>query len=282
MSPGARTDRDRDRASSGRPPTSEPGGNSIAGAAGADLLSTRLNTSRPREPSPFRFAEIAQRSRDRLRAFLGHDRGTVLPPRPTARAWRSSTTTTTASSTSISPPGRSCPLGTARQGSQPAVQEPGGQPLPGRDRGVGPRFRGLLPRHRGRRHRQRRRPGRLPLQLRRAIVLFLNNGDGTFEDISKDAGIGGFHWSTGGAFLDYDNDGDLDLYVTNYGQWKMPDDVQVCGKDVTCGPYCIPTFIKPARHSSTGTTETGRSPRSPRRPASVGPTAGVSGSSRPT
>ena len=78
-------------------------------------------------------------------------------------------------------------------------------------------------------------------------MLFLNNGDGTFNDISKIAGIGGFNWSSGGAFLDYDNDGDLDLYVTNYGQWKIPDDVQVCGKG-NVRTYCIPTSIKPARH----------------------------------
>ena len=44
-------------------------------------------------------------------------------------------------------------------------------------------------------------------------VLYLNNGNGTFRDISKSAGIDRPGWSSGGAFLDYDNDGDLDLYV---------------------------------------------------------------------
>ena len=60
-----------------------------------------------------------------------------------------------------------------------------------------------------------------------ANVLFLNNGDGTFRDISKSAGIDRPNWSSGGAFLDYDNDGDLDLYVANYGIWKLPEDDQV-------------------------------------------------------
>ncbi len=93
-------------------------------------------------------------------------------------------------------------------------------------------------------------------------ALFLNNGDGTFRDISQAAGIRGLagkdrpNWSTGGAFFDYDNDGDLDLYVTNYGQWKLPDDDQFCtdqrfkyapGQE-KIRTYCSPQSIKPARH----------------------------------
>src|SRR5260370_3531 len=59
-------------------------------------------------------------------------------------------------------------------------------------------------------------------------VLFLNNGDGTFTDISKAAGIDRPGWSSGGAFLDYDNDGDLDVYIANYGEWKYPEDDRFC------------------------------------------------------
>lgn len=49
-------------------------------------------------------------------------------------------------------------------------------------------------------------------------VLYRNNGDGTFEDVTEDAGVGGDprFWSTGCTFLDYDRDGHLDLFVTNY------------------------------------------------------------------
>jgi hypothetical protein len=47
--------------------------------------------------------------------------------------------------------------------------------------------------------------------------LFRNNGNGTFTDITKKAGVaGGNECSVGAAWLDYDNDGLLDLYVGNY------------------------------------------------------------------
>ena len=49
-------------------------------------------------------------------------------------------------------------------------------------------------------------------------VLYHNNGDGTFTDVSQKAGVAGNgkRWNTGCAFLDYDRDGHLDLFVANY------------------------------------------------------------------
>jgi enediyne biosynthesis protein E4 len=48
-------------------------------------------------------------------------------------------------------------------------------------------------------------------------VLLKNNGDGTFSDVTKRANVGGGDkCSIGGVWLDYDNDGFLDLYVGNY------------------------------------------------------------------
>jgi len=49
-------------------------------------------------------------------------------------------------------------------------------------------------------------------------VLYHNNGDGTFTDVSEKAGVAGNgkRWNTGCAFLDYDRDGYLDLFVANY------------------------------------------------------------------
>jgi hypothetical protein len=53
--------------------------------------------------------------------------------------------------------------------------------------------------------------------------LFHNEGHGKFRDVTSEAGVGGQPngWSTGGAFIDYDNDGKLDLFVCNYIQWSL-------------------------------------------------------------
>jgi hypothetical protein len=49
-------------------------------------------------------------------------------------------------------------------------------------------------------------------------VLYHNNADGTFADVSEKAGVAGkkTRWGTGCAFVDYDRDGHLDLFVANY------------------------------------------------------------------
>ncbi|MCR9211036.1 MAG: CRTAC1 family protein [bacterium] len=52
--------------------------------------------------------------------------------------------------------------------------------------------------------------------------LFRNVGEGKFEDITEMAGVGGEEdrWSTSSGWFDYDNDGDLDLFVCNYVGWS--------------------------------------------------------------
>ena len=49
-------------------------------------------------------------------------------------------------------------------------------------------------------------------------VLYRNNGNGTFTDVTVETNVGDQGYGMGCIFGDYDNDGDLDLYVTNYGQ----------------------------------------------------------------
>ena len=48
-------------------------------------------------------------------------------------------------------------------------------------------------------------------------ALYRNMGDGTFANYTRTAGVGDAGWGMGCAAADYDQDGDLDLYVTNYG-----------------------------------------------------------------
>ena len=76
-------------------------------------------------------------------------------------------------------------------------------------------------------------------------ILYRNNSDGTFTDITAAAGVAGGpgEWSTSTGFLDFDRDGDLDLYVTNYLDYRLTDN-PYCGlrKD-GYRMYCNPTIF---------------------------------------
>ena len=77
-------------------------------------------------------------------------------------------------------------------------------------------------------------------------ILYRNNGDGTFTDVTRKAGLAtsSRRWGTGCAFLDYDRDGYLDLFVSNYLVFDpktAPDPgtnpyCQYRGLAVNCGP----------------------------------------------
>ena len=67
--------------------------------------------------------------------------------------------------------------------------------------------------------------------------LFRNQADGQFLEVTREAGVGGdpADWSTCAAWVDYDNDGDLDLFVGNYVRWSREIDVEVGYKLVGIG-----------------------------------------------
>jgi hypothetical protein len=85
--------------------------------------------------------------------------------------------------------------------------------------------------------------------------LYRNNGDGTFSDVTKPAGLWNEapRWGAGCSFLDYNRDGFLDLFVSNYVDFSFehapqPGENVNChwkGVAVECGPRGLPT----GRHS---------------------------------
>jgi enediyne biosynthesis protein E4 len=234
-----------DRVQPAPPPRPQPIEDSIAGVSGVELVSTRLNTSRPQAPGPFRFAEIAKQAGIDFVHSSGMTQERYAP---------------TANGSGVAifdydndgkldlyfASGTQLPLGTARDGTNRLYKNLGNNHFQDVTGDSGLAFSGYC---HGIVVGDIDNDGDQDVFLCNygPNVLLLNNGHGTFKDISQAAGIGGFNWSTSGAFFDYDNDGDLDLYVTNYGQWKIPGDVRVCGKG-NVRTYCIPTTIKPARH----------------------------------
>jgi hypothetical protein len=79
-------------------------------------------------------------------------------------------------------------------------------------------------------------------------VLYLNNGDGTFR-AARNFGAECGSWSIAAAFLDYDADGWLDLYVSCYGHWRFDEPHPFCGDESrTVRIFCPPSMIRPARH----------------------------------
>src|SRR6266436_4296948 len=76
-------------------------------------------------------------------------------------------------------------------------------------------------------------------------ILYHNNGDGTFTDITAKAGVsdeGG--WSTSAGWFDYDKDGFLDLLVTNYIEWSPKNNLWCGERRPGYRSYCHPGNYK--------------------------------------
>ena len=84
-------------------------------------------------------------------------------------------------------------------------------------------------------------------------VLYHNNGNGTFTDMTQKAGVGHnrTRWGAGCTWLDYDRNGHLDLFVSNYLDFGLPadhkpEDGGTCtfkNVHVNCGPRGLPTGL---------------------------------------
>jgi enediyne biosynthesis protein E4 len=75
--------------------------------------------------------------------------------------------------------------------------------------------------------------------------LFKNNCDGTFTDVTRQAGVAGNgRWGSSASFVDYDRDGYLDLYVANYVDYRIEHN-QKCYASTSARDYCAPSAYKP-------------------------------------
>ncbi len=84
-------------------------------------------------------------------------------------------------------------------------------------------------------------------------ILYRNNGDGTFTDITKEAGLlsADARFGSGCTFIDYDRDGKLDLFVSNYLAFD-PKTVPRAGASSNCnsqGVFCGPRGLPYGHHS---------------------------------
>jgi hypothetical protein len=78
-----------------------------------------------------------------------------------------------------------------------------------------------------------------------ANILYHNNGDGTFTDVTAKAGVAGPRFSTSAAWGDYDGDGDLDLYVCQYADDRKDAEL-FCGDPRTGERDYCPPIMYPA------------------------------------
>src|SRR5207244_10321458 len=73
--------------------------------------------------------------------------------------------------------------------------------------------------------------------------LFRNVGNGRFIDVTAASGIANASLGTSAAWLDFDRDGNLDLFVANYVQWTPAGDLW-CSLDGQTKSYCTPESYK--------------------------------------
>jgi hypothetical protein len=92
--------------------------------------------------------------------------------------------------------------------------------------------------------------------IRGGNALFLNDGQGHFQDISKEAGVDRVSESTGAFFFDYDNDGLVDLLVCNVGKFttdeKWPDGSYIAMPDAFFGHTHAERFEHPVLYKNLG------------------------------
>jgi hypothetical protein len=77
-------------------------------------------------------------------------------------------------------------------------------------------------------------------------ILYRNQGDGTFRDVTRASGIRDTHFGSSAAFFDSDRDGRLDLLICEYVSYRLGDDGN-CLSPSGQRDYCRPDAYGPAR-----------------------------------
>ena len=73
--------------------------------------------------------------------------------------------------------------------------------------------------------------------------MYLNKGDGTFDDVTKNTATDDPRWSTSASFFDYDRDGWLDLMVVNYADFTTTNSPN-CYAPTSARDYCTPRVFR--------------------------------------
>ena len=76
-------------------------------------------------------------------------------------------------------------------------------------------------------------------------ILYRNNRDGTFTDVTRKAGLDTPGWTTSAVWFDYDNDGRLDLFVCSFVDYGAARTARAARTSWGSSYYCIPRFFKP-------------------------------------
>ncbi len=76
-------------------------------------------------------------------------------------------------------------------------------------------------------------------------ILYRNNGDGTFTDVTAKAGVAAPGWATSAVWFDYDNDGRLDLFVCRFADFSAAKNVYCGGHGPGERYYCKPNVFAP-------------------------------------
>jgi hypothetical protein len=76
-------------------------------------------------------------------------------------------------------------------------------------------------------------------------VLYRNNGDSTFTDVSSRSGLQTHSWTTSAVWFDYDNDGRLDLFLCSFVDYGLDRHIFCGDNKLGRAYYCIPRVFKP-------------------------------------